>query len=251
VSSPGDATPIWARPAPGERKPAHTRERIAAAALEVADTEGFEAVTMRRVAAALGAGTMTLYHYVRNKRELVALMDDARMAELVIPEQELADDWREGMAQIARRSYATFLRHPWIFDRFAAEEAPGPGGPNALRHVEQSLAAAGRTGLPIEGQMELVGLVDDYVWGHAMRNRAVRENQDVGEERIDALVAYLEAQLATGEFPQLSAFAGDDVRASFERLAELGRDPERFERGLQSLLDGIEMRLVGRPGTVR
>jgi AcrR family transcriptional regulator len=243
MSSPGDAAPIWARPAPGERKPAHTRERIAAAALAVADAEGFEAVTMRRVAAALGAGTMTLYHYVRNKRELAALMDDAMMAELVIPEDELAGDWREGLAQIARRSYATFLRHPWIFDHLAAEDAPEPGGPNALRHVEQSLAAAALTGLPVETQMELVGLVDDYVWGHAMRARAVHQNQAPAEERLDALVAYLQTQLATGEFPQLAAFAGDDPRAGFERLAELARDPDRFERGLQALLDGIELRV--------
>jgi AcrR family transcriptional regulator len=93
---------------------------------------------MRRVAAALGAGTMTLYHYVRNKRELAALMDEAMMAELVIQHDELADDWRDGLAQIARRSYATFLRHPWIFDHFAAEESPEPGGPNALRPAASS-----------------------------------------------------------------------------------------------------------------
>jgi AcrR family transcriptional regulator len=204
---------------------------------------------MRRVAEALGAGTMTLYHYVRNKRELAALMDDAMMAELVIPEDEQAGDWREGLAQIGRRSYAVFLRHPWIFDHFAAEEPGEPGGPNALRHIEQSLAAAARTGLPIVEQLELVGLVDDYVWGHAMRTRAVRQNDTVAEDRVDAVIAYLDRQLATGEFPHLSAFAGDDTRASFERLAELGRDPERFERGLQSLLDGIALRVERATGT--
>src|ERR671924_315257 len=116
MSSRGDASPILARPAPGERKPAHTRERIAQAALKIADEDGFEAVTMRRVAAELGAGTMTLYHYVRNKRELAALMDDAVMGELLVPEEELADDWREGLAQIARRTYQCFLRHPWSFE---------------------------------------------------------------------------------------------------------------------------------------
>src|SRR4030095_7141009 len=97
VSSPRDPTPIWVRPAPGERKPAHTRERIAAVALQIADAEGVDAVTMRRVAAELGAGTMTLYHYVRNKRELTALMDDAIMGELLVPEDELAEGWREGL----------------------------------------------------------------------------------------------------------------------------------------------------------
>jgi hypothetical protein len=71
----------------------------------------------------------------------------------------------------------------------------------------------------------------------------VHENQAPAEERLDALVAYLQTQLATGEFPQLAAFAGDDPRAGFERLAELARDPDRFERGLQALLDGIELRV--------
>ena len=235
--------PIWARPGPGERRPAFTREQIAAVAMRIADAEGTDAVTMRRVATELGAGTMTLYHYVANKQELLALMDDAMMGELLVPDDELASDWREGLAQIARRSYAAFLRHPWIFDHLGSEEAPEPGGPNALRHVEQSLAAAALTGLPVEAQMELVGLVDDYVWGHAMRARAVYDNQASEEERIDALVAYLQALLATGEFPQLAAFAGDDPRAGFERLAKLARDPDRFERGLQALLDGIELRV--------
>src|SRR5215207_5547112 len=73
--SAADDMPIWARPEPGERRPAHTREKIAETAIAIADAEGFEAVSMRRIAAELGAGTMTLYHYVRTKDELVALMD--------------------------------------------------------------------------------------------------------------------------------------------------------------------------------
>jgi AcrR family transcriptional regulator len=239
-----DPTPIWARPEPGERRPAHTRERIAEAALQIADEEGYEAVTMRRVARELRAGTMTLYHYVRTKDELTALMDDAIMAELLVPEDELAEGWREAIAQIARRSYAAFRRHPWVFDHLANEESPEPGGPNALRHVEQSLEVAARSGLPIEGQFELVALVDDYVFGHAMRARAVGDHDVHGaEERLEALVSYLDALLHTGEFPRLEEFAGDDPREGFTRVAAMAADPERFERGLQALLDGIELGL--------
>ena len=231
--------PIWARPAPGERKPAYTRERIAETALLIADEEGLEAVTMRRIARVLGAGTMTLYHYVRNKDELNALMDDAIMGELLIPEDELADDWREAMTQIAHRSYDAFQRHPWTFDLVER----GPGGPNALRHVEQSLSIAARTGLDEAGQFELVALVDDYVIGHAMR---ARESREQPPERIDAIVAYIDDLLATGEFPRLAAWAGGDTRRGIERVAETAADPDRFERGLQTLLDGIELRLRAR-----
>lgn len=232
-------TPIWARPGPGERKPAYTRERIAQTALLIADEEGLEAVTMRRIARVLGAGTMTLYHYVGNKEELMALMDDAIMGELLIPEDELAEDWREGMAQIARRSYAAFQRHPWTFN--LAEQ--GPGGPNALRHVEQSLAVAARTGLDETGQFELVALVDDYVFGHAMRARRTQEEPQV---HLEAFVDYLDALLGTGEFPQLAAWAGGDTRRAIEQVAKISTDPDRFERGLQTLLDGIELRLKAR-----
>jgi AcrR family transcriptional regulator len=243
----GDATPIWARPAPGERKPAHSRDRIAETALLIADAEGFEAVTMRRIATELGAGTMTLYHYVRNKDELAALMDDAIMSELLVPDDELAEGWREGMAQIARRSYEAFQRHPWVFDLVTGEGAPPQSGPNALRHVEQSLAVAARTGLDFQEQLELVALVDDYVFGHAMRARETRAHQSVedAEERLERLIAYLESQLQTGEYPILAAWAGDDVRAGFIRIAEMSSDPGRFERGLQRLLDGIELWIRG------
>jgi AcrR family transcriptional regulator len=65
---------------------------------------------MRRVAAELGAGTMTLYHYVRTKDDLRALMDDAIMGELLIPTDELPAGWRAALTEIARRSHATFRR---------------------------------------------------------------------------------------------------------------------------------------------
>ena len=247
MSTPKDPKPIWARPAPGERRPAHTRERIAEAALRIADEEGFDAVTMRRVAAELGAGTMTLYHYVRNKDELAALMDDAIMAELIVPDDELAEGWRDGLAQIARRSYEAFQRHPWVFDHLQDDDTSAQGAPNALRHVEQSLLVAARTGLDFPGQFELVALVDDFVFGHAMRSRVTRAQRDDEQwhHRLEALVVYLESQLDTGEFPILAAWAGDDVRAGFARVAEMSTDPGRFERGLQRLLDGIEVGLSG------
>ena len=108
-----DHLPIWLRPEPAERKPRLTRDKIALAALFIADRAGFEAVSMREVASQLGAGTMTLYHYVRTKDDLVALMDDALMAEVLVPERELPKGWREQLAAIARRTRAVYTRHPW------------------------------------------------------------------------------------------------------------------------------------------
>ena len=102
---------------------------------------------MRRVAQRLGAGTMTLYHYVRNKDELIALMSDAVMAEVVVPEGELSDDWRAALTQIANRSHAAFSAHHWVFQRMGDDGVPGPNG---MRHFEQSLQAVAALGLDRE-----------------------------------------------------------------------------------------------------
>jgi AcrR family transcriptional regulator len=234
--------PIWARPAPGTRRPAYSREKIAETAIAIADAEGYEAVSMRRIAAELGAGTMSLYHYVRSKDELVALVSDTIMGEIVIPESELPEGWRDGLAEIARRTLGVFKRHPWIVEHMG-EGDPSTAGPSVLRHVEQTFAVASRSGLELDGQVELSAIIDDYVFGYAMRAYHVGQfgpKADAQSQR-DAAVAYLTEQLATGNYPHLEQLAGDDPAAGFERVGHLTSDDQRFERGLQRLLDGLEL----------
>jgi AcrR family transcriptional regulator len=243
--------PIWARPAPGERRPTLSRDKIVAAALEIADAEGFEAVSMRRIAAELGVGTMTLYHYVKTKDELIALVGDAIMGELLIPADEVPEGWRDGLAEIARRTRGVFARHPWILEHMDEQSDEG-AGPNTLRHIEQSLAVASRTEWDVDGQFELVALVDDYVFGYVMRARngfGLDADDSAAKRRLDAMLAYVETQLASGEFPHLAAFSGDDPRGAFVRVVALTTDEQRFERGLQMLLDGIELELERRRAT--
>jgi AcrR family transcriptional regulator len=226
---------IWMRDEPASRRPAHTRADIARAALEIADAEGFEAVSMRKVAQRLGAGTMTLYHYVRNKNELVALMNDAVMAEVVVPEGELAGDWRTALTQIANRSHRAFQAHHWVFQRMGDDGAPGPNG---MRHFEQSLRAVADLGLDRERTFEVIGQVDDYVFGYSLREVQEREEQEHGwsPEVLD----FFRSELATGDYPLVSSFFGDDFEATFEQAIDLMSDPSRFDRGLSRLLDGIE-----------
>jgi AcrR family transcriptional regulator len=232
-----DAEPlIWFRQEPASRRPAHTRADIARAALEIADSEGFDAVSMRRVAQRLGAGTMTLYHYVRNKDELVALMSDAVMAEVVVPESELADDWRTALTQIANRSHDAFKAHHWVFQKIGDDGAPGPNG---MRHFEQSLRAVAGLDLDREQTFEVIGQVDDYVFGYSLRELQEAEEQERGWS--PAVVDFFKRELASGEYPLIAHFFGDeDFEATFEQAMELMADEGRFHRGLKRLLDGIE-----------
>jgi AcrR family transcriptional regulator len=226
---------IWFRQEPASRRPAHTRAEIARAALEIADSQGFDAVSMRRVAERLGAGTMTLYHYVRNKDELIALMSDAVMAEVVVPEGELSDDWRTALTQIANRSHDAFSAHHWVFQKMGDDGVPGPNG---MRHFEQSLRAVAGLGLDREQTFEVIGQVDDYVFGYSLREVQEAKEQEHGWS--PAVVDFFKRELATGDYPLIYDFFGDDFEAAFEEAMEFIADEGRFHRGLKRLLDGIE-----------
>ena len=240
-----DRRPIWALAPPADRKPRYSRDQIAAAALRIADQEGFAAVTMKRIAAELGAGTMTLYYYVRNKTDIVALMHDAILAGVVVPDAALHSGWRDAITTIARRTRQVLMAHPWSL----AALTDAQFGPNAMRHFEQSLAAVAGTGLPAAARLELIAAVDDYVSGNALhaveslaRARAAEQDPDL----VTATVAYGLDQLKTGDFPQLSAIyeenATPDTEPAEPPMTEAALT-RAFERGLQALLDGLAARL--------
>jgi AcrR family transcriptional regulator len=234
---------IWWRPEPGSRKPRLTREIIAAAAVELADAEGLEATTMRRVAGELGVGTMSLYHYVQTKDELLALMHDQITGKLLVPDDERPSDWRAALELIAYRTRALFHRHPWAID-----QSPLPLGPNAMRHFEQTVAAVDGLDLDSATKFEIAMTVDDYVYGFALRwlRDGPKRLDEVRQLTAgsDALAAYIQEQLVTGNFPHFQRIVDQEgALATTERLAGIGGDDQRFERGLRHLLDGIALSL--------
>lgn len=236
-----NALGVWTRAAPGSRRPRFSRDDIAAAAVRIADAEGFDALSMRRLAAELDAGTMTLYHYVRTKDELLALVFDAIMGEVALPEGEpLPTTWRAGISAVALRTRDCLRRHPWVLDM---HDDPGIG-PNSVRHFDQSLAAAALLGGALEEQLDLVFAVDEYVFGFCMQERNNYGEDSAIDDR--GVVGYVDDLLRTGRFHRLADLVGRfGVQETWERISAHGRDPQRFERNLDRLLDGFEAN-VGR-----
>jgi AcrR family transcriptional regulator len=198
---------------------------IAAAALAIADAEGFAAVSMRRVARDLGVGTMSLYYYAESKAELISAMDDALMAEVIVP--TLPEDWREALAAIALRTRAVFVRHPWAL---SSMQSASPGV-NAMLHMEQCLKALVKTSMTTEEKLTLLALVDDFVFGYTLRETA-------GDPVVDIDAA--RKRLATGAFPELTKAFGKKRRLCI---------PNRFDLGLEAILDKFSER--GGMGTAR
>jgi AcrR family transcriptional regulator len=233
------------REEPGARRAGLSREQIGATAVAIADAQGFDDVSMRNVARELGAGTMTLYHYVRNKDELLTLMGDAIMGELLVPDEELSGDWRGGLSNIARATRQAFKQHPWIFE---AMGQPVGSGPNGLRHFDQSMAAVSELRATPRERIELIGLVDDYVFGFTLREVLQEMYEAEGDpDMTESGLAFFESEIASGDYPHVSKMFRGDIRAGVERLMESfsgeRAQNRRFERGLKAMLDGFEANL--------
>ena len=186
----------------------------------IADREGLDALTMRRVAQQLGAGTMSLYWHVRSKDELIELMRDE-----VAGEQPLqpSGDWRSDLARFARDTRGMFLRHPWLAS--VAFGTP-PLGPNSLRQDELTMAAMSSLGVDLQTQGAVSAAVYFFVIGFVLREleqEQVQRHTGVTREEWQASVApYIQQQLATGRYPNLQRAIGSggdlDNDAAFESI---------------------------------
>jgi AcrR family transcriptional regulator len=231
-----DVLDLWTRDEPGSRRPRFTRGDIAAAAVHIADSEGIEALSMRRLALELGSGTMTLYHYIRTKDELLLLVTDTVMGEIVVPPGTLpADDWRAGMTAIAHRSREALERHPWVFD---VVDDPG-AGPNGVRHLDQSMQAVASLPGSLEDRLDVIFAVDEYVFGYCLHRREDHPGaaKDQGGE---AMRDYVGELVRSGDYPTLAALVAEHgLEAMWAKVVDHGRDERRFDRNLGRLLDGI------------
>jgi AcrR family transcriptional regulator len=232
-----DSLDLWMRDQPGRRQARFTRGEIAAAAVRVADAEGLDAVTMRRLAAELDAGTMTLYHYLRTKDELLALLTDSMLGEVVVPDDEgIPDDWRAALTLLARRSRDALLRHPWALD-IASHQSIGP---NSVRHFDQSLQAVSSLDISLLARLDIVVAVDEYVFGYCIEQRGGEHVPERGR-----MVDYVEELVASGGYPQLASLVDEiGTDAIWSAMAAHAADTTRFDRNLARLLDGIERSLT-------
>jgi AcrR family transcriptional regulator len=221
--------PIWARPEPPGRG-GLSRAEIVRVALQVADAEGLDAVSIRRLARELSSGAMSIYHYFESRDELLELMAETVAAEMLV--DELPADWRAALTAIARRSRATFKAHPWMLATLSERPRVTP---NLLRHIEQTsqaLKALGEAGVDPALLTGIAFAVDDFMIGCTIRELIGPQRAGtLGQATEEPHLRYL---LESGEFPMLEQFA--------RRGGELPAF-DRFEQGLDWLLDGFAARL--------
>jgi AcrR family transcriptional regulator len=216
-----------------------TLREIVAAAVELADNEGLEAVSTRRVAEAVGISPMSFYTHVPGKAELLDLMRDAAAD---VGERPVFDpnDWRENVTLIARGYREFYLRHPWIFELSTHRPVLGP---NTMAAYDMALSAFDGLGLD-EVEMDLcLTAISNYVHGavrDAARAEMVKKLSGMTDNQWWECVSPALEGVDFSPYPVASR-----VGPIVGELYGLG-DPERaFNFGLELLLDGFE-RLIAK-----
>ena len=233
---PDDGVELLWREEEREPRPGLSRGRIVRTAIELADAEGLEGLSMRKVADRLGFTTMSLYRHVPGRDQLVDLMRDEVMGEhtdeppkSTTKEPPSQEGWRPRLEAVARQAWRIRERHPWLAEVRGSRHLPGP---NAVAHYDYMLATLTGTALRPSEVIAAIGLVGRFVDAEALlllETRREERRSGVSEEEWwgarDSLFERLD------QYPTISG------------LWESGgwdHPEDSFEFGLRRLLDGIE-----------
>jgi AcrR family transcriptional regulator len=217
------------RPEPAiDPRPRLSRERVLQAALALAARDGIESLTMRKLADELGAGAMSLYHYVPNKEQLLDGMVDIVFSEIELPPTDI--DWKTAMRKRAISTREALRRHPWAIGLMEGRTNHGPAN---LRLHDAVLGCLRAAGFSIEMTVQAYSVQDAYIYGFALQER------DMSPETADDFAAEAQRQMheyeaVLAEYPHLVEVVGGHVASSGYDYATA------FLFGLDLILDGLD-----------
>jgi AcrR family transcriptional regulator len=214
--------------------------RIVEAGIRLADSEGLAAVSMGRVAEAVGASTMALYRYVTAKDELLDLMVDSALGSPPAPEP--GEGWRPGLARWAWAELAAYRLHPWAL---SVPISGPPLLPNVVSWLESGLQSMGGTGLSEGEKMSVILLLTGYVRNAAtvavQVDAAFLAAAPDGQDPMSAYTQLLGRLIDPNRFPGLTAVLASGVLDTTDEW------DDEFTFGLDRVLDGIGALVAARP----
>ena len=211
---------------PSHRRRPLTRERVLAAALELADVGGLEALSMRKLGQALGVEAMAVYHHFANKEQVLDGIVDLVYQEIDLPLTDVG--WKVAMRRRAISVRDVLLRHRWAIELMESRTNPGPA---TLRHHDAVIGSLRAGGFDMAATATAYSLMDSYIYGFALTrlNLPFEDTADIVE-----LSETMLAPFEPGAYQNLADFIA-------EHAMQPGYDyGDEFERGLDIILDGIE-----------
>jgi len=212
--------------ATSRRRAPLSRERVLRAAVKLADRDGIESLSMRKLGQELGVEAMSLYNHVSNKEEILDGLVDAVFAEIELPTPGV--DWAEAMRRRAVSAREALKRHPWALGLLESRVQPGPAN---LRHHDAVLGSLRTAGFSIEMSAHAYSVLDSYIYGFTLNELALplATRQDVTE-----VAGNIVRESPAGEYPYLAEMAIEHV---MKQKYDYG---DEFEFGLELILEGLK-----------
>ena len=208
-----------------------TRQRALATAVALGDERGLAAVSMRKLAEALGVEAMSLYHHVPNKQHILDGMVETVFAEIELPPDDL--DWKPAMRRRAESVRAALTRHPWAISIMESRSSPGPA---TLRHHDAVIGCCRKAGFSIAMAAHAFSVLDSYIYGFVLQEVNLPfDSSDSMDEMLDEIMPNLSAE----DYPYL-------FELTTEHVLQPGYDyAKEFDHGLGLILDGLEAQARG------
>lgn len=208
-----------------KRRATLTRDRVLRAALSLADRDGIQSLSMRKLGVKLGVEAMSLYNHVRSKEEILDGMVDVIFSEIHLPAGGV--EWRPAMRQRALSARQVLLRHPWAIGLLESRTTPGPAN---LRHHDAVLGILRRAGFSVEMAGHAYSVLDGYIYGFTLTELSLPFRSSKEAARVAGNIL---KQLGPDEIPYLAEMAiAYTMKPGYSYRAE-------FEYGLDLILDGI------------
>ena len=211
-----------ATPRAKRRRAPVTRDRILGAGLRIADTQGIEAVSMRKIGQALRVEAMSLYKHVAGKEDVLDGLVDLVMAEIELPPDDI--DWRSALRQTAISVHEALLRHRWAAPVFESRLTPGPA---RLHYLDAVIGVLRRAGFSLPDVARVLVALDSHVYGFTLQETSLAFTMEDAPQAAAGMAAR-----AGDEFPNLREIA-------HEAATDPAAFPVDFEFGLDLLLDGL------------
>jgi AcrR family transcriptional regulator len=204
--------------------PPLSRERVLSTALHLADEEGIEALSMRKLAEVLGVKAMSLYNHVANKDDLLDGIVDRVISEIEVPDLRL--DWKAAMRRRANSAHEVLLRHPWATMPIVSRINVGSA---MLRYVDATLGCLVKAGFSFEMADQAWNAIDSHIYGFTLQElNFPLEASDYSEVATSFI-----SMIPREQYPYMNQLSQQVIDGSYDGLHD-------FEFGLELILNGLD-----------
>ncbi|MFI5728680.1 TetR/AcrR family transcriptional regulator C-terminal domain-containing protein [Kribbella sp. NPDC051587] len=204
------------------------RERVLRAAIALADRDGLDALSMRKLGNELGIEAMSLYNHVKNKNDLLDAIVDLVLTDIDVPPS--GTPWKDAMRRRSISAHSVLVAHPWAALQIMSRFSIGPG---MTKYLDSTLGRLLEGGFAVEGALDAWHTLDSHLYGFTLQEL----NLPFSIEAAPDVSAQVVGGLDPEQFPHV-------VRI-ITHVMQSGR-VEDFEFGLDLVLDGLEAKLNGR-----